>query len=1129
VLTTTTKRLLIAGALVLSVGLIGARTCDASDQTRRWRIGVAGSYCNGYLGMLGKEGLPRERMAETKVADLEYLKQFDAVLLAIPMVSAGRVSGAVEAYVRQGGIAVTEAAVWPSKGALPGRRIPQRKGPNVRFVASDCPASAGLPKLGLLRMTRRPASSIIPPAGRPDTYVLARYTDERAQKETVGVFRDGKQGAPAMILFKYGKGWWLWSGMWTSYWTSLSGPQAAQAVLAGLEFASGGELRTRWSKETLEQSDLLTEPAEPEFKTRRRDGHGELQAPPEGYEVWDDDLQMAGDFDLTGTWAHGAEAQVVSAYWNEQSHRAVMLSAEFVRIVRVVDGKPTVAAEADLTALQAREKHDVHVTRRRGEVLVRIDGKPVLSGLDGEPQNGIVASKGLADVSCQPAGPVEFADEFMRSAEERSAWEIVSGSWKVQQELGDRGKGKVEQSVNPFRYQGASKGDADARTVAGMWFWDDYHAEVRVRPNCETIGLVGQHRDPKNQVALEISVAKSRDKQTKVRLVGLANGRETTLAEGSAWCVADQWCKLGLRVSGGYIQGLVDDRIVVQALDNTRGTGKVGLLVKGGEALFDDVLVKPWVAMPRPCREMSPEDWLVERGRCEFPEGPVEGVLLRGRSSARALSPWAGGYAYECWGTVALGTAKEAGLLLRYVSPRAYYLVALEGDGEAKTRVRLKRKSRDGETIVAESVLAGKPEVARQIRATVADAHMRVWVDGEKVFDVMDEGPRWGRIGMWARNGEALFSDLGALPVARERQLVEDLTPSFAGIIDRSTWAGKANAFFADPDDLDLYWNRGEYVGDVAVKAGVRQQLGKNTTVASFLLGDGADPASGYEGRITRVWDARDMQVALLRKGQVVAEATSRMLTTRASFTAELARTNGALAVRIDGEPALTYTDPERLDVRRVGIKLDGSRLHPDDTRIESPHVRVYTFGKAATEWIRECGTWEVASRWSCSPGWTWFAGWDQKDAWTTNKEVFVGDHRLDMFVGAKMVDIPGTKRKQEVLRDVRMALCAKVGDIESGYRFILGGRGKNWTAIVKNGKTVAEMKWGMPQGGLHNDWSFASAVKRGNVVSLEWEGAELLRYEDPEPIAGGHVAIGTYDNGVMIPKATIYGELAPQ
>ena len=1117
-------RLLLLALLPAALWLAGQPVL-AAPQTQPWRIGVAGGYSNGFWGMLGREGLPRERMIENRVGDLAYLKQFDVVMLTMPAVGAAAVSAAVEQFVKEGGIAVTEGAVWPSEEALPGRRITQRKGPNFQFLEGTSPAARGLGRGGRLPTTRRPASSIIPVEGHPDTYILARFTDEGANDDTLGVFLDGDKGAPGLILFRYGQGWWLWSGTWTGYWTALSGPHFVPAILNTLELGSNWELRSRWDKRPLAPESLLTSRAALAETAPRQPGPGEPAAPGEGYEILDDSLELGGDFDLAGTWSAGTSATVLSSYWNPQWQRRVEFAQGTVRVVAAVAGQETTLGSTAPGEIDAAADHELHVRRRNGDVLVRVDGRPVLCVVDGPPMQGVVASSGLAEAICQPAGPTEFADEFMRSNEEDSDWTPVSGNWKVQQEVGDRGQGQVAQSVNPFRYEATAEAGAPALSTAGMWFWDDYQAEVRARPNCAGVGIVAHYADEDNHLAFSISFPAEGNGPAQARLVCRSGGQEQVLATGLCAAARGQWVKPALRVSGGYVQGLVDDVVVLRASDPVRGTGGIGLLVQDGQALFDDVLVTPWVAMPVSCAGPSPSNWITEEGALAKADKIADRLALTASPSARALSGWEGGPAYECRGTLALGTAAEAGLLMRYLGPQAWYRVGLAQEEAGTLGVSLVRRERDAEKVLARMSLPGTRDTEIEVRARLADAHLRVWVNGATLFDGMDEGPRAGSVGLWARDGQAVFGAVGALPVEREEQLVDDLTPSFAGIIDRATWAGKANFLLADPDDLELMWHTGEFISDVTAKVGVRQQPEEPVTVVSLVLGDGADPDSGYEARIARTWDQEGTELTLLRKGEAAAVASVALPTTRDSFEAEFARINGALALRIDGQTALVHTDPARLDVRRVGIRLVGSLLHPDDTRIETANVRVYTFGQAPTDWITECGTWEVASRWSCSPGWTWFAGWDFKDAWCTNKEVFLGDQRLDVFVGAKMVDLPDGK-KQEVLRDIRLGLCTTPGDINSGYRFVLGGKGNTWTAILRDGKVLAETAWGMPQGGLHNDWALVSAARRGNLLTVSWEGHEILRAEDPSPLEQGHAAIGTFDNGIMVPKMTIFGQL---
>lgn len=1115
--------------LLAAISMQAAAFAAAPAQTHPWRIGVAGSYCNGYWGMLGKAGLPRERLLEYKAADAAYLSQYNVVIMAAPMLSAYETAQAIEGFVYNGGIAVTDMYTEPSPTALPGTRIRQGRGPNVEFVESDCPASKGLASISVVQFGRQAATSIIPTPGRPDTYVLARFSEQGANPDDAAAYRDGQQGAPAMILFKYGKGWWLWAGVNMSFFTSLRGAQFETPILNSLKFVTQGELVSRWSFVELAPEDQLTRPTDFSFKTRKRPGRGEVAPPPPAYQVGDDDVEQAGDFDLKGTLGPTATAEVVSSYWNREWYRAVRIEGAMIRVVRVEAGQETTVAKAPLPA--ATGPSQVHVKRRHSQVLVRVNGAPVLLALDGPEQKGVVAFRGLTDVSCQPAAPVDFEDNFMRTPETKSSWEPVSGSWTILQDKGDRDAGVVSMSANPFRYSAEAAGDAEGRSVTGSWAWDDYQAEVAVRPWCKRVGILAHYQDAKSYLEWQVPVVKPEEKGAQAALVACENGTERVIGQAPGKCPYDQWTKLALRVSGGWVQGLIDGRVVAQGVDQARGTGPIALALTAGRAVFNDVVVSPWVAMPGELPGTALAEWEVDQGMCVAQTGSSPGLVVRGHPNARVVSAWVGNNAYHCWGRVRPGEAKEAALYLRYVGPREYYLVGLAPDSGNRTKATLRRCNRYEEETLATLELTGGRNVERLIEARLADEHLQVWVDGQKLFDQTDEGPRWGRIGMGVRGERpAVFRDLGAMPGEREQRLVDEATPGFAGIIDRHTWGGKQNFLIAAPTDLSMYWHTGEFVGDVTLKVGVRQQPGVATTVASLFLGDGTNPAAGYEGRLTRDWDSTDLKLEALRQGQVVAQGKLKEWSARQGLEAEMARCDGTIILRVNGEAALSFRDPAPLDVRRVGLKLAGSVLNPADTRVETPNVRSYMFDRSPTEWITECGTWENTSRWSCTPGWTWFSGEAlSADAWTTNKEVFRGDHRVDMFVGAKMVDVPDGRGRMEVLRDIRLGLCTTLGDTKSGYRLTVGGQANTWTAIERNGKVVASLGWAMPQGGLHNDWSMVSAVKRGNRVSLEWQGHEILAYQDPDPIEKGHVAMGTFDNGLMIPRVTIFGEVVQE
>jgi hypothetical protein len=202
------RHLTIVGVLLLTLGLASAQP---ASQTHPWRIGVIGGYCTGYLGLLSLHGLPHERIDDAALRDLKTLQQYQMIIVGVRG-GAPEAEQNLEEYVRGGGIALVETVPVPSAEAMPGERLGPFAVPNLRFVDSGTPITAGLPELGVLPCVGFVGASIIPPPNDKNTVVIANYTDEDAPKRCQGNFvRDGK-GTPAILMTSLGKGKLIYAG-----------------------------------------------------------------------------------------------------------------------------------------------------------------------------------------------------------------------------------------------------------------------------------------------------------------------------------------------------------------------------------------------------------------------------------------------------------------------------------------------------------------------------------------------------------------------------------------------------------------------------------------------------------------------------------------------------------------------------------------------------------------------------------------------------------------------------------------------------------------------------------------------------------------------------------------------------
>ena len=168
-------------------------------------------------------------------------------------------------------------------------------------------------------------------------------------------------------------------------------------------------------------------------------------------------------------------------------------------------------------------------------------------------------------------------------------------------------------------------------------------------------------------------------------------------------------------------------------------------------------------------------------------------------------------------------------------------------------------------------------------------------------------------------------------------------------------------------------------------------------------------------------------------------------------------------------------------------------------------------------------GTWELCNRWSCTPEWSWFGGTSTGTAAVWNKWRLCGDVTLDYYVGPRMVD-RGPGRPKEVCQDFNAVLCGDGRDVSRGYSFIIGQGDEGAVAkLLRNGQVVATndaFRW---YTAAHNRWFNVRIEKRDATLTLRVEEQPILSWTDPDPLQEGYAGIWTRDNGILLPRVTIY------
>ena len=1085
-------------SLLILILLTTAPLAQAQAQTHRWRIGIAGGFGTGYLGLMALHGLPRERLDDANALSLEKLKQYDILIVGYDNPVAPKV---LEDYVRDGGIALTEAVPVPSEEVIPGRRVGPAPTPNIRFVDSKTPVTAGCPELGVIACAGQYGAAIIPSS--PDTVVLARFTDEDAPKRVQGKFVEDGQGLPAIVMAGYGKGKFIYCGVGVSYSLSLRGRQFEPFLINLLRYVSGGQLADRMYPGNVERSELVTardvqEPLRPYLKPASAQA-----APPAGYETLEEATNLR-DFALRGTLQPGKDVRLLISYWSPQSYRELLISKGRATLNRCSGGKTVTVASA---ALPSGSK-ELLIMRRHGLLTLKADWRLVLSACDGQPVAGALAVKGLQDPSYQPLDLVQFEDDFMRESAASDDWEQVAGKWQI-----SATEGKPDMGANPFDYSVTTTDKAVA--VNGNWFWGDYAYQVAVRPGGEAAGIFCDYQDARHNMLLRLQPGPN----ARLQLLRQEGGQQKLLAETPITAAKGDWCKLGLKTSHGVLLGLLDDQVKLSVYQPDQPLGQIGVYCEKGTANFDDVRVIPWIA---DAHMSDPKQMVIVQGDWTNGSGGV--FTGSGSSGARVLAPW--GANGDCRATVSvkLDQAVSAGLHLRYVDPDTYYLIALMADGP-QLKVRVYRHGNPG-AILAEKAIAGPRNQWHKLSALVQDGRIAAFVDDKPVLNLLDNGHRTGTVGLYARGAKpASFRDFSAMQVQDDQRLVDELTPAFAGIIDRHTWAGRSGAWVPDPNDLDTFWHTGYFPETVQLQAGLHPG-GQPQTHATIYLSAG-HTKSGYALITDRTWASGTVPVTLTRDGKTVAQGTAQVQPGK-PYSVGIFRNGPRLLVEVDGKPNLLYSDPQPLaHLDSLGLSHTGGLLYADDLTVMSPDVRDYTFETAPTDWAVESGIWEITSRWSCTPGWAWFSG-ASADGYANilTKQAYEGDQEITLYVAAKMMPAAGDKYTEK-LTDIYLGLDVDKSSQNSGYQFVLGGMNNAWTALRRNGVQVASSAYRLPQAGMHNDWLKVTLRKRGSHVECWAWDTLVLQYDDPQPLTAGRFAIGTYQNGIIVPRVTIFGKQA--
>jgi hypothetical protein len=228
-------------------------------------------------------------------------------------------------------------------------------------------------------------------------------------------------------------------------------------------------------------------------------------------------------------------------------------------------------------------------------------------------------------------------------------------------------------------------------------------------------------------------------------------------------------------------------------------------------------------------------------------------------------------------------------------------------------------------------------------------------------------------------------------------------------------------------------------------------------------------------------------------------------------------------------------------DDQRISLSVDGLALDVGQVDVLSHNVYDYTFTTAPTDWVPRSGTWKATNRWDCSPQWTWYGGYDTDGvAATWNKRQFLGDITVEIYSAMKMG--VGADRRYKNPNDMNLTFHADGANLDSGYSFILGGELNSCSRIMKGDRVLAETRdeaalfpifedeYPEDAYDFHRKWWALRARLSGNRLQFYKDEKLILQAEDPDPLPGGHVALWTMHNGIIVSRVKVHyeGEQVP-
>ena len=887
---------------------------------------------------------------------------------------------------------------------------------------------------------------------------------------------------------------------------------------------------------------------------------------PPGAPQWlEDEAEAQFNLSFSATPAQSGSLSVVYDYVDAKNFYTLEMVPGAIAVKATIGGATKLLGRAPV---KIKPSSAVVLKRRRWVTEVVVDRRVALETYDATFNAGKIGSVARGgwkfdDARVQPVEDIYFADDFTRLPGEKGEWKYTGGwtqtsSSEESAAQGNRHTGvtdRIEMSANPFAFRAQSaNGTAWAQT--GRWFWDDYEAQVSVKPLARgAVGMAVYAQDEKNYLGFTWSANESPNARQLVRVV---DGKSSVLASAPGAFLPRQWYRLSMRTSPGFVEAFIDGAPVFKAPNTAFGGGGIALLARNIKvADFDDARVTSYASYRQEFAGANGGAWTPVGGSWSAQNGLLSSSSARGEGGKTRFfltgrQDW-DGYLMNARAKAGNGAA---GLVVGYKDDKNYSVFRWAGKNSGlkfANRQQLMRYANGKAKIVSDQplTLALDKNGFAQVSVKLNSGAVAVYENERLIAQMADETLSEGRPALWAQGAaSAGFRDVVmSFPPPR-------VAPKVASRMANDTlmvgWASPTGEWPRTNTKGGLeFWNTGEFFGDAVFEYSWRRASNGGGRLELALRAKRGDFNSGYVAQFEDLKEKNALRVSLKRGGATLKQADFEWKKIASGNADDASAKPVPLRVELEGRGVLIYAGRKPLMSYMSDGKTDmtsgnsfcalanGFGISARDLRATSEHRDDYTFSEAPTDWYAPQGEWSVISRWPCYADWSFFGGAGLNPTlWT--KRTYAGDTVVEMYVHNQM-DMP-KEPGYSTPGNLNVSIGADGRNPSSGYSFIIAGWGNTKTRIYKGAQMVSEnsgnaARFVKPINHnpiFHNRWFYVRAETRRGIkdgkagvwLRVSVDDVLLCEYFDQNPLpslkTGGRVALWTIDSVFMVARAKI-------